>query len=127
VRGDDESVWLWREMGWWLADHGQPGESMAAMGAGAIPYYSNRETIDLLGLNDKHIARLEVENMGSGVAGHEKKDPDYVLNQRKPTYIPGIWTEYFGGPQALKDTGLYTREEVTTRYGRRIVLWKRVS
>lgn len=127
VRGDDESVWLWREMGWWLADQGQPGESMAAMGAGAIPYYSNRETIDLLGLNDKHIARLEVESMGSGVAGHEKQDPDYVLNERQPTYIPGIWTEYFGGSQALKNTGLYERQEVTTRYGRRIVLWKRVS
>ncbi|HEY0605929.1 MAG TPA: hypothetical protein VGD58_23600 [Herpetosiphonaceae bacterium] len=127
VRGDDESVWLWREMGWWLADQGQPGESMAAMGAGAIPYYSNRETIDLLGLNDKHIARLEVESMGSGVAGHEKQDPDYVLNERRPTYIPGIWTEYFGGSQALKNTGLYERQEVITRYGRRIVLWKRVS
>jgi hypothetical protein len=127
VRGDDESVWLWREMGWWLADHGQPGESMAAMGAGAIPYYSNHETIDLLGLNDKHIARLEVEGLGSGVAGHEKRDPEYVLHQRKPTYIPGIWTDYFGGSEALKATGLYTRQEVVTRYGRRIVLWKRGS
>ncbi|MBV9791709.1 MAG: hypothetical protein JOZ51_26160 [Chloroflexi bacterium] len=127
VRGDDESVWLWREMGWWLADQGQPGESMAAMGAGAIPYYSDRETIDLLGLNDKHIARMEVEDMGSGVAGHEKQDPDYVLNERKPTYIPGIWTEYFGGSQALKNTGLYERQEVITRYGRRIVLWKRIA
>lgn len=127
VRGDDESVWLWREMGWWLADHAQPGESMAAMGAGAIPYYSDRETIDLLGLNDRHIARLDVEGLGTGVAGHEKRDPDYVLNERRPTYIPGIWTEYFGGSQALKNTGLYTRQEVVTRYGRRIVLWKRTS
>jgi len=126
VRGDDESVWLWRELGWWLGDHGQPGESMAAMGAGAIPYYSDRTTIDLLGLNDKHIARLDVEGLGTGVAGHEKRDPDYVLNERKPSYVPAIWADYFGDPLALKATGLYEKYEAVTRYGRRVILWKRI-
>jgi arabinofuranosyltransferase len=128
VRGNDESVWLWREIGWWLADNGQPGESMAARGAGAIPYYSDHTTIDLLGLNDKHIARMEVEGMGTGVAGHEKADPEYVLYERQPTYIPALWADYFGSSRdVLKTTGLYIKEDVVTRYGRRIDMWKRVQ
>jgi arabinofuranosyltransferase len=126
IRGDDESVWIWREIGWWLADHGQPQESMAAMGAGAIPYYSRHPTIDLLGLNDKHIARVTVENMGQSVAGHEKRDPEYVLHVRKPTYIPDLWVEYFGGARALKATGLYVEQEMVTRFGRRLKVWQRI-
>ena len=126
IRGDDESVWLWREIGWWLADHGRPGESMAAMGAGAIPYYSGAPTVDLLGLTDRYIARLDVEGMGMGVAGHEKRDPEYVLNVRKPTYIPALWVEYFGGAQALEWAGLYARETIVTRYGRRLAIWRRL-
>src|SRR5262249_24567582 len=62
ISGDDENVWIWRELGWWMADHAAAGESIAALGAGAIPYYSDHTTIDLLGLNDKHIARIPVEN-----------------------------------------------------------------
>lgn len=126
IRGDDESVWAWREIGWWLADHSRPGDSMAALGAGAIPYYSNHPAVDLLGLNDKHIARLAVKNMGGGVAGHEKRDPGYVLSQRRPTYIPALWDDYFGGPLRLQATGLYARQEIVTRFGRRLVLWKRL-
>jgi len=126
VQGDDASVWLWRELGWWFADHGRPGASMAALGAGAIPYYSLRPTIDLLGLTDKHIARLEVDQMGAGAAGHEKSDPNYVLHVRKPTYIPAIWDEYFGGAEALKATNLYQEREIVTRYGRHMWMWERL-
>lgn len=43
----------------------------------------------MLGLNDLHIAHLDVETMGQGIAGTEKSDPSYVLS-RQPDYIP--WT-----------------------------------
>jgi hypothetical protein len=124
IRGDDESVWIWREIGWWMADNAAPGESIAAMGAGAIAYYGDRETIDLLGLNDKHIARIETPAIGTGTAGHEKRDPAYVLNERKPTYIPKMWDDYFGGKTVLRRQ--YTLIETRSRYGRVIELWKRM-
>lgn len=122
--GNDESVWIWRELGWWLQEHTTPEERVAALGAGAIAYYSDRTTIDLLGLNDRHIARVEVADMGSGTAGHEKRDPDYVLNERRPTYIPRMWDGYFGGEQILQKQ--YTLIVIETRYGRKLELWKRL-
>lgn len=123
IRGLDESVWIWREIGWWVANHGSPGASVAASGAGAVAFYSQRTTIDLLGLTDKHIGRLEVADMGAGVAGHEKRDPDYVLNVRRPTYIPQIWEEYFGGPAALRPQ--YDLMPIRTRTGRELQIWVR--
>lgn len=123
IQGNDESVWIWRELGWWLADHSPPDATSAALGAGAVAFYSDRTTIDLLGLTDRHIARQATESMGSGVAGHEKRDPDYVLNERRPTYIPRKWDDYFGGAAVLRaDYRLIT---VQTRYGRSLELWER--
>jgi len=107
-----------------MADNAAPGESIAAMGAGAIAYYGDRETIDLLGLNDKHIARIETPAIGTGTAGHEKRDPAYVLNERRPTYIPKMWDDYFGGKAVLRRQ--YTLIETRSRYGRVIELWKRM-
>jgi hypothetical protein len=40
----------------------------------------------MLGLNDQHIAHVEVAKMGRGRAGHEKGDGNYVLS-RAPDYI----------------------------------------
>lgn len=123
LRGQDESVWMWRELGWWMHDHANPGESIAVTGAGAIAYYSEHTTIDLLGLTEKYIARVEVENMGSGAAGHEKHAPEYVLQVRRPTYIPRMWDGYFGGEQVLR--GQYKLITIQTRYGRELELWER--
>jgi arabinofuranosyltransferase len=124
MRGLDESVWIWREIGWWMADHTPPDASLAAAGAGAPAFYGQRETIDLYGLTEKHIGRLEVATMGEGVAGHEKRDPAYVLGVRRPTYIPRIWEEYFGGAEALEDD--YRLITVATRSGRELQLWERL-
>ncbi len=124
MRGLDESVWIWREMGWWMLDHADPHESIAVMGAGAVAYYSDHTVIDLLGLNEKYIARVEVENMGSGAAGHEKRAPAYVLDVRRPTYIPRMWDDYFGGENVLQKQ--YQLIDIRTRYGRELQFWKRL-
>lgn len=124
LAGNDESLWLWAEIGWWLHDHAAPEESVAAMGAGAIAFYSERPVIDLLGLTEKHIARAPVTEAGAGAAGHEKRDPAYVLSVRRPTYIPRIWDDYFGPPGTLR--GQYELITVTSRYGRELELWKRL-
>ena len=64
----------------WLNQHAEPGDVIAVVDAGAIPYYTGLSTIDMAGLNNYHIARQPV-----AVAGF-KFDVDYVLAQR-PQYI----------------------------------------
>lgn len=67
------------QLGEWL-NHNAPANARIAIGdAGAVPFYSDRYTIDLMGLNDAHIARLP------GRYG-QKVDVAYVLSQR-PDYL----------------------------------------
>ncbi|MEI7646113.1 MAG: hypothetical protein WCJ55_17735 [Chloroflexales bacterium] len=124
ISGVDESVWIWREIGWWLADHAPPDASLAALGAGAVAYYGQHPVIDLLGLTEKHIARITVADMGEGTAGHEKRDPAYVLRDRRPTYIPQIWDDYFGGAAGLR--ARYRLITIVTRSGRELRMWERI-
>lgn len=123
VLGNDESVWIWADLGKWLYRHTPPDASIAAAGIGAIAYYSQREVIDMYGLTDKHIARLPAENMGSGAPGHEKQDPAYILNVRKPTYIPSLWENYFGGSAVLQAN--YNSIDIRTERGFYLELWQR--
>jgi len=111
---------VWRDVGWnrntyssWVAagnalkGYAKPGESLALTTAGAIPFVSDLETIDMLGLNDIHTAHMPApENMGEGGAGHEKGDAQYVLS-RKPKYIIFFpWITKM--PQTSLDDGLKT-------------------
>lgn len=123
LRGMDEGLGIWREIGWWMADHTEPDESIAVTGAGAIAYYGQRTTIDMLGLNDHYIARVETPDMGTGPAGHEKRAPAYVVHERRPTYIPHMWTDYFPDQAYLEPD--YVLVTITTRYGRELLMWQR--
>lgn len=76
-------------VGRWLADNVPPDTRIAVTPAGAIPYYSRLPAIDMLGLNDTHIAHTHVDAFGAGFAGHEKYDVDYVLEQRPQIIILG--------------------------------------
>ena len=77
---------IWGSAGLWLRDNTPPGTLAASPVAGAIAYYSQRPVVDMLGLNDLHIGHSEITTMGSGLAGHERRDPAYVL-ERGPEYI----------------------------------------
>jgi len=59
---------------------------VAVDAAGAIPYFSGLRSVDMLGLNDKHIARHHDASFGHGVQGHELGDGAYVLS-REPDII----------------------------------------
>jgi hypothetical protein len=50
-----------------------------------MPYYSELKAIDMLGLNDVTIAHTQVA-MGTGQAGHEKFNTEYVI-KCAPTYV----------------------------------------
>ncbi len=66
----------WIELGKFLADE-HPDATLATGAAGKIPFFSKLHTIDMLGLNDPHIARTSPQGIYG--PGHNKYDPDYVF------------------------------------------------
>ena len=72
----------WVELGKFL-DRNHHRDTLAVDAPGKIPYFSKQYTIDMLGLNDLRIARLESTFFK---VGHNKFDADYVLS-RKPDLI----------------------------------------
>jgi arabinofuranosyltransferase len=70
----------------WLETHASRNAVVASTPAGSIAYHMNHKVIDMLGLNDLHIARTASADLGKGRAGHEKGDGKYVLS-RSPDYI----------------------------------------
>ena len=75
-----------REVGIWLRLNSRSDAVLATNTAGSIPYFSRLKTIDMLGLNDLHIAHRPIAHLGKGKPGHEKGDGVYVLS-RRPDYI----------------------------------------
>ncbi len=80
-------------VGRWIAHNTPPSARLATTAAGAIAFYSDRYTLDLLGLNDAWVAH-HVPARGAR-PGHTKSAPfDYVMRQRPdlliyhPTLIP---------------------------------------
>jgi hypothetical protein len=69
----------WVLVGKHLAQERYSGRLLAVDAAGKVPFYSGLRTVDMLGLNDEHIAHLPAHYFE---AGHNKHDPDYVLFRR---------------------------------------------
>src|SRR5262249_28703284 len=57
------------------------GTRIAFGPVGALPYRSELSTIDILGLNEPHIARVEPD-LSTYVPGHMRHDGPYVLSLR---------------------------------------------
>jgi hypothetical protein len=53
---------------------------IATLGAGALPYYCDLFTVDVLGLNDEHIAHTEIA--GTHLIGHQKVGTNKYLRER---------------------------------------------
>jgi hypothetical protein len=71
-------------IGLYLRDHA-PHARIAVAAAGAIPYYSGLKALDILGLNDTHIAHTAAHT-GAGVTA-QKFDPRYVVRSQ-PDIVP---------------------------------------
>lgn len=78
-----------REVGELLGEHLPEDAVIAVNIAGTVAWYSGLQTIDMLGLNDAHIAHREIPDMGRGSAGHEKGDGVYVLSRAPDVIIFG--------------------------------------
>jgi hypothetical protein len=108
-----------------------PETWIAVNAAGIVPYVSGLPTIDMLGLNDVHIAHVPVAP-GQGSVGHEKHDAAYVLGRSPAVIIPGLpvlseeritplnagpwlarWFPYLPGDEELvSDPGLASRYRI---------------
>lgn len=113
INFEGEMTQVSRQVGLWLRAHARPTDLVAVNHAGAVPFYSGLPTLDMVGLNDRHIARLPGTR-------HGKFDADYVL-ARKPRfvvlntrtlpvnglYVPGYWPG---------ETALWEHPEFRRRY-----------
>ncbi|MBU1753070.1 hypothetical protein KKG56_04335 [bacterium] len=84
-KGDADNI----KTGKWFAKVFPASTKMAINPAGVIPYYTSFHTIDMLGLNDKHIARQRVEKVKKGLVGHMKFDANYVFSKKPDIIIVG--------------------------------------
>ena len=91
------SITGWKTLGLYLKANSPPDATLAVDAAGAIPYFSELPTIDILGKADRHIGTRIMPQMGQGVAAHEKGDPAYVLRQA-PLWVT-TWINSFGQAQ----------------------------
>jgi arabinofuranosyltransferase len=103
VNQREREIPRWRSAGQALARIFPSDTVIAAVPIGAVAYYSDLRTIDLLGLTDREIAHSYIPELGSGHAGHEKHNSRSVLSRRpdllllgdifvsnKPALPPGI-------------------------------------
>jgi hypothetical protein len=71
-----------------LAMECEPTTRVAIHSSGVVPYISSLPTLDMWGLNDRHIARAPIGDRGQGKAGHEARDYDYVLAELPDLVLP---------------------------------------
>ena len=79
----------WARTGLTIRDQSQPTLTIAVVWAGAIPYFSQRKCYDLLGKNDRKIARSTPK--GRLIPGHNKWDYAYHLGVLRPDLIQMLW------------------------------------
>lgn len=89
VSTETESLYLdrWRKIGQWFHRHADPSDSIAVAPAGAIPYFSGLRTLDMLGINDRQIARLPA--VAGRNVGHERWADPEIIRSRGITYLIG--------------------------------------
>jgi len=83
-------------IGLYVKEVTEEAAKVAVVGAGAIPYYSERISIDLLGKNDKYIARGEMKPTGGTSPldfrpGHSKWNYEYSIGDQRPDVIVELW------------------------------------
>jgi hypothetical protein len=108
-----------KEVGLWLRANVPADALVATNTAGTIPYFSGLRTIDMMGMNDVHIAHREIPQFGRGRPGHEKGDGAYVLS-RRPDYIifnGGLGSQY---PYMPGDKEIYANPGFRELYSLRV-------
>ncbi len=105
----------WETLGMFLARE-HAGEIIAIDAAGKVPFFSGLETIDMLGLNDKTIAKTTDRKAYRFEPGHNKFAPSYVLS-RSPDLI-ATWID----PNLNLGLGLWRKRYERAGYRLRYLL-----
>lgn len=102
------------KLGLHIAENTDPRAVVAVHAAGQIPYYSNRKTIDLLGLNDPVVAK----GLGNGefYPGHNKWNYEYSIGQLQPDVIADNFAPLAGYMRGnpkyeFLDSDIYVRKD----------------
>ena len=101
-------------LGLFLAQHTSPAAIIAVHAAGQIPYYAERQTIDLLGLNDPVVAKGPAS--GPFYPGHDKWNYEYSILGLKPDLIADNWdklADFMRGRAEFQklENGIYVRKD----------------
>ena len=104
------------KLGLLIAENTSPEAVIAVHAAGQIPYFSDRTTIDLLGLNDPDVAKSA--GHGEFYPGHNKWDYAYSITQLQPDLIADNFAPLAdfmrGNKEYTKlDNGIYIRIDST--------------
>jgi len=114
----------------------RPKASIAVTWAGAIPYFSNRYTVDLLGKNDRRIAREEVRMVPSVakytdfLPGHMKRNYAYSIGVLKPDVIVQLWKSAAEAGDRLRadyEVVRFGKFIFSLRRGSPMILWNKVQ
>lgn len=97
-----------------IAQNTDPKAVIAVHAAGQIPYFSNRMTIDLLGLNDPIVAKGL--GMGEFYPGHNKWNYAYSIDQLLPDVIADNFEPLAGYMRGndqyqMLDSDIYVRKD----------------
>ncbi len=115
----------------------EPDAKIAVVSAGAIPYFTDRYAIDLLGKNDVIIAHQKARetgglfNLSNFRPGHMKWDYDYSIGELKPDVVVQLW-EKTEEAQGYLDKyyvvgGAKGDLPFNLRRGSEYILWERVQ
>jgi hypothetical protein len=103
INGQAATVWLGHNAAYveddaWATRYGlalraatTDDATIAVTWAGAIPYFSHRPTIDLLGKSDRVIATRERQPAIGFFPGHDKWDYGYSIGQLRPDVVAELW------------------------------------
>jgi arabinofuranosyltransferase len=91
----DPAAWVGTLVGEYIDQHWHAQSLVALNTAGSTPYFAPQlKFIDMLGLNDRHIAHRTMDTVTGGalqrLPGHGKGDGAYVLGRRPDFIIAGV-------------------------------------
>ena len=101
----------WKVEGQWVKQNVPEGYVTGVFAAGNLPYFSQGDSLDLLGLTDATIAHTSVPLVRHAIPGHEKYNTDYVLEVRRPEVI------FYGGPSTTHLTAAELQKGATDDRG----------
>ena len=99
-----------------IRDITTPDASIAVTWAGAIPYFSERHAVDILGKTDPAVAHLPMRQAGAGenpltffLPGHLKWNYRHSIGEQRPDVVAQFWGDIAEAEPYI--AGAYTRLE----------------